>query len=129
MTGTTATERIVIDSSGWLEFITADAKVDLFAPYFADELLILVPTIVVYEVRKVLLIRYSKTLADEFVSRAERLPSIPVDINIALDASVLSVQAQLPMADALIYTSAQRNQAQLITCDSHFASLPNVTVL
>jgi len=129
VTGTTATERIVIDSSGWLEFITADTKVDLFAPYFADELLILVPTIVVYEVRKVLLIRYSKTLADEFVSRAERLPSIPVDINIALDASVLSVQAQLPMADALIYTSAQRNQAQLITCDSHFASLPNVTVL
>jgi len=129
VTGTTATERIVIDSSGWLEFITADTKVDLFAPYFADESLILVPTIVVYEVRKVLLIRYSKTLADEFVSRAERLPSIPVDINIALDASVLSVQAQLPMADALIYTSAQRNQAQLITSDSHFASLPNVVVV
>jgi len=73
--------------------------------------------------------RYSKTLADEFVSRAERLPNIPVDINIALDASVLSVQAQLPMADALIYASAQRNQAQLITSDSHFASLPNVVVV
>jgi predicted nucleic acid-binding protein len=129
VTGTTATERIVIDSSGWLEFITADTKVDLFAPYFADESLILVPTIVTYEVRKVLLMRYSKTLADDFVSRAERLPSIPVDINVALDASVLSVQAQLPMADALIYTCAQRNQAQLITSDSHFSGLPNVVVI
>ena len=53
----------------------------------------------------------------------------PVDIHVALDASVLSVQAQLPMADALIYTCAQRNHAQLITSDSHFSSLPNVVVV
>jgi toxin FitB len=125
----TATNLVVIDSSGWMEFLTNDTKADLFARYFGDETLILLPTIIVYEVRKVLLIRHSKTMADEFVSRANRLRIIPIDIDIALDAAALSSQTKLPMADALIYTCAQRNQAQLITSDSHFSSLSNVTTL
>ena len=129
MTTPTASEPIVIDSSGWLEFITQDAKVDLFAPYFADETVLLMPAIVLYEVRKVLLIRHSKTLADEFVSQALRLRSIAVDENIALNAAAFSIQSHLPMGDALIYECAQANQAHLVTSDAHFANLPNVTIL
>jgi len=129
VTATTGSELLVIDSSGWLEFITLDTKVDLVAPYFKDSALILMPSIVIYEVRKVLLMRHSKTLADEFVSQALRLQVIPIDEEIALNAAALSIQSQLPMADALIYECARANQAQLITSDGHFANLPNVTVL
>ena len=131
MTIPTASEFIVIDSSGWLEYITADSKVDLFAPYFSDANLILMPTIVMYEVRKVLLSRHSKTLAEDFVSQALRLRIVPIDENIALSAAAFSVQiqSQLPMADALIYECAQKNQAQLITSDSHFLNLPKVTII
>jgi predicted nucleic acid-binding protein len=129
VTATTVSELIIIDSSGWLEFITVDTKVDLFAPYFADANLILMPSIVIYEVRKVLLSRHSKTLADEFVSQALRLHVIPIDEDIALKAAAFSIQSHLTMADGLIYECAQANQAKLITSDAHFANLPNVTML
>ncbi len=33
------------------------------------------------------------------------------------------------MADAIIYTIAQKNNAQLISSDIHFAHLPGVTIL
>jgi predicted nucleic acid-binding protein len=129
VTATTASELVVIDSPGWLEFITLDTKVDLFAPYFADGDLILMPSIVIYEVRKVLLSRHSKTLADEFVSQALRLRIISIDEDIALSAAAFSIQSHLPMADALIYECAHANQANLITSDSHFATLPGVTII
>jgi hypothetical protein len=33
------------------------------------------------------------------------------------------------MSDAIIYTIAQKNNAQLISSDVHFANLPGVTIL
>ena len=129
MTAQTDTESIVIDSSGWLEYITGDAKCDDFAPYFGDELRIVVPALVLYEVRKVLLLRYTTTLADNFVSDVLRLRIVPVDEGIALSAAVLSVDYQLHMADAVIYATCQREKATLITSDSHFKDFPGVTLL
>ena len=129
MTTPTASSLIVIDSSGWLEFITLDTKADLYAPYFADAGLLLMPAIVLFEVRKVLLARHSKTLADEFVSQALRLRFVPIDEDMALNGAAFSVQSQLPMGDALIYECAHAHQAQLVTSDAHFANLPNVTIL
>jgi len=119
----------VIDSSGWLEFITLDAKADLFSPYFANTASLLMPAIVLYEVRKVLLARHTKTLADEFVSQALRLRFVAIDEDIAMNAAAFSLQSQLPMGDALIYECAQAHQAHLVTSDAHFANLPHVTIL
>lgn len=129
MTETTASDRVVIDSSGWLEFISADTKADLFAPYFADPSLILVPALVLYEVRKVLLLRHTKTIADKFVSDVLRLEVISIDEKIALEAAALRIDLQLPAVDALIYATAQHWNATLVTSDSHFKELPGVTLL
>ena len=129
MTTPIASNPVVIDSSGWLEFITLDTKADLFAPYFASTAELLMPAIVLYEVRKVLLARHSKTLADEFVSQALRLRFVGIDESIALNAAAFSLQSQLPMGDALIYECAQAHQAHLVTSDAHFANLSNVTIL
>lgn len=122
-------ESVLLDSSGWLEYLTADSKADLFAPYFEGNYSVLVPVIVVYEVRKILLLRQSKTLADLFVSEVLRKIIIPLDEMLAFRAAELSILHQLSMADALIYATAREHNVPLITSDAHFSNLPGVTLL
>ena len=129
MTTPTVSDPVLVDSSGWLEYITSDSKADLFAPYLESERPVLVPVIVLYEVRKVLLQRQPKTVADLFVSEALRRTVVPVDQDIALSAAAISIQHELPMADALIYATAERNRAELVTSDAHFKGLARVTLL
>ncbi|HEY2823834.1 MAG TPA: type II toxin-antitoxin system VapC family toxin [Candidatus Acidoferrum sp.] len=126
---TTASNSVVIDSSGWLEYITGDQKADLFAPYFETDVRILVPVIVLYEVRKVLLRSFSETMADIFQSNALRHEVINIDEYIAMSAATLSLKYKLAMADALICATAQRYEAQLVTSDAHFDNVPGVTLL
>lgn len=129
MTTLTGSEPIVVDSSGWLEYITGDSKADLFVPFFSDQSRILVPVIVLFEVRKVLLQRYTTTLADNFVSDALRLRIVPFDERIALSAAAFAIDYELTTADAIIYATSHREKAALITSDSHFKGLPGVTFI
>ena len=46
MTTPSDSDSVVIDSSGWLEYITGDEKAELFASYFQGDAPILVPVIV-----------------------------------------------------------------------------------
>jgi toxin FitB len=129
VTAPNASDSVVVDSSGWLEYITADEKADQFAPYFEGERRILVPAIVLYEVRKILLLRSSQALADVFVSEALRREVIAVDEDIALAAAAISIGYMLPMADALLYATAQSRGALFITSDAHFSDLPGITLI
>jgi predicted nucleic acid-binding protein len=127
VTATIGSSPVLVDSSGWLEYITSDSKADLFAPYIEGERPIIVSTIVLYEVRKVLLLRQPKTVADQFVSTALRNVLVPVDESIALVASVISIQHGLSMADALLYATAEKLEAELVTSDAHFQGFHRVT--
>lgn len=129
MTTPSGSESVVIDSSGWLEYITGDEKADLFAAYFESAASILVPVIVLYEVRTILLLRRSQTLADIFLSEALRRTVIPITESIALAAASISIDHQLAMADALLYAAAQSRSAHFLTTDAHFQDLPGVTLL
>lgn len=129
MTALIASDPFLIDSSGWLEYITKDTKADLFFPYFKLPQALLIPTIVLFEVRKVLLLRGPASIADWFVSEAERFTIIDLDRAIALRAAKLSLSHHMHMADAIIYATALQNKAELITSDAHFANLPGVTIL
>ena len=129
---TTASEPVVIDSSGWLEYITGDVKADLFAPYFETDVRVLVPVVVLYEVRKVLLRLEALTPRNNvqiFESEALRRDVIYIDEYIAMSAASVSLNYKLAMADALIYATAQRHSARLVTSDTHFANVPGVTIL
>ena len=120
---------VLIDSSGWLEYLTSDEKAALFAPYLELKKRVVVPTIVIFEVRKILLLRQCKAIADEFVGEALGREVADLDRNIALAAAELGLRHQLPMADAIIYATALAYQAELITTDAHFSGLPGVTIL
>lgn len=131
MTTTTVSDPVLIDSSGWLEYITSDTKAGLFDPYIRREggRPIIVPTLVLYEVRKVLLLRKAPSVADRFVSQAEQHVIVAVDQVIALSAAAVSIQTGLAMADALLYATAEKLGAELVTSDIHFKGLPRVTLL
>jgi predicted nucleic acid-binding protein len=124
-----ASDPVILDSSGWLEYLTTDTKADLFAPYFEGDRPILVPAIVLYEVRKVLLLRQMKDVTDIFLSEALRRTIIPIDEQIALFAAAVSIQYRLAMADALLYATSEREKTEFVTSDPHFKDLPRVTLL
>jgi len=132
VTATTAFKFVVVDSSGWLEYLTEDTKADLFAPFLKSPASLLLPAIVVYEVFKTLFARKGSALAEDFAAHAsgfrERL--IPLDTGLSFLAARLSLANGLHMADAIIYATAQAHRAQLITSDTHFdINLPGVTLL
>ena len=129
MTATTVSESVVLDTSGWLEYLTDDAKAESFAIYLEGDFFVLIPTVVLYEVRKVLLLRQDKTLADIFLSEALKRPIIPFDEPLAIKAAKLSIFHKLSMADAIIYATAMEHHARLVTSDNHFAGLSGVTIL
>ena len=126
-----ASDRLVIDSSGWVEYLGNGPKADRFAPYLESQAILLLPSIVVYEVHKKICREQGKELADEFMSQAfsfrDRL--IPLTLELALLASKASLDTNLPMAEAIIYATAHHHRAQLITSDAHFANLPRVTLV
>jgi predicted nucleic acid-binding protein len=121
-------ELFLVDSSGWVEFLGDGPRAGKFAPYFEHEERLLVPVIVLYEVyKKLLSAQGSTTAADRFLSAALRARVVPIDENLALLAARISLERHLAMADAMIYATALAATARLVTSDTHFRDLPNVT--
>lgn len=128
MTATTGSEAVVVDSSGWLEYITEDLNAAGFVPYIEREAAVLMPTIVLYEVFKALVRKRGKTDADRFVSEAFRHILVPLDEDLALASAQVSLEFRLAIADAIVYATALAYQATLITGDAAFRDLPNVII-
>ncbi len=124
----TATDLVLVDSSGWLEAITAEPNGPQFQPYLEREDRLVVPTIVIYEVYKKLHTGV-KGIADQFLSHAFRARVIELDEHIAIDAAELSVGLRLHMADAIIYATARSVKAEIVTGDHHFNGLPGVKLI
>jgi predicted nucleic acid-binding protein len=120
-----------VDSSGWVEYLGNGPKADEFAMYLENSDSLFLPTIVVYEVYKKLYREQSMILAERFLSTAFNFQEreIILDVSLAASAAKTSLRSNLPMADAIIYATAQAHGAQLITSDAHFTGLPGVTVL
>ena len=126
---TKASDLFLVDSSGWVEFIGDGPLAEKFAPYFEREEHLLVPAIVLYEVYKKLLSAQGSTAADRFLSAALRARVVPIDERLALISARISLDRRLAMADAMIYATALAAGAHLITSDSHFQGLAEVTVI
>jgi toxin FitB len=131
VTTLSGSERFVVDSSGWVEFLGGGPKADAFGKYLEKPEAVLLPSIVVYEVYKKMVREQTADLAERFLSHAfgfhER--ELPLDISLAASAARVSLATNLPMADAIIYATAQSHQAELVTSDAHFTGLPGVIVL
>ena len=85
----------------------------------------IVPTIVQLELDKWLTREVGESEADQVIAYTQNCVVIALDTKIALQAADLHRQYKLATADAIVYASALVNNAQLLTCDAHFANLPN----
>lgn len=116
----------VVDSSGWLEFFANGPNADFFAPALqaADELL--VPSVSVYEVFKQVLRQRGDGAALQAVALMQQGKIVDLTATAALAAARLSVEARLPMADAIILSAARAASATLWTQDAHLDGMDGV---
>jgi predicted nucleic acid-binding protein len=83
----------------------------------------------VYEVYKVIRRDVSEERALEAVSALRRATIVPVDESLALEAADTALSHGLAMADAIVYATARRCGATLVTGDADFERLPGVVLV
>lgn len=113
---------VVLDSSCWIEYFGNSERAALFADLIEKPEELIVPMIVLYEVYKKLCSLVSDDAGHAVVSLMYQCHLIEADVSITLAAATNG----LPLADSLIYATAQRHHATLWTQDAHFEGLPGV---
>ena len=71
----------------------------------------------------------SEERALEAVSALRRATITPIDESLALEAADISLGRGLAMADSLVYATARRHGAKLVTGDIDFEGLPDAIVI
>lgn len=115
-----------VDSSGWLEYLSAGPKSDAFEGPLRDTDSLIVPVICLYEVFKVVLRERGEQEALQAAALMKQGKVIEVTETIALQAAQISNRHKLPMADSLILATARACSATLWTMDSDFKDLDGV---
>lgn len=116
----------VVDSSGWLEFFGDGRNADFFSAPLSDASSLIVPVITVYEVFRRVLLDRGEGPALEAVALMQQGEIVELSAASAMSAARLSVDASLPMADAIILSVARSRGATLWTQDSHFEGMADV---
>lgn len=117
---------ILVDSSGWIEYFVDGPLAGRYAAHIEGTQEVLVPTIVLYEVYKKITRDAGERPAIDAIANMKKGITVPLSERLALAASAYSLQHKLPMADAIIYATAQAERAKVITSDEHFKGLPGV---
>ena len=116
----------MVDSSGWIEFFQAGTNGLVFKPVIELRDQLLVPTIVLFEVHKVL----SRSLPSDLVDRCLAVMRLGRVLDLtdqrAIAASKVSREHRLALADAAMYSMAQEHRASFWTQDIDHQHLPDV---
>jgi predicted nucleic acid-binding protein len=118
---------VLVDTCGWIEWLTDGALADTFRPYLEDTETLVVPTVVQFELYKWLERNCGEEAALKAIARTTRSRVVDLDTSTALLAAELSRDYRLPFADAVIYASARRYKVEMVTSDDHFEGLAKVT--
>jgi len=116
----------ILDSSAWLEYFCGSKTGEQFAKIVKSPATLIVPTIIIYEVFKKLLVETNEKTALETIGQLKQCKIIGMDLNIALLAAQISQKHKLPMADSIILASARSHNATLFTLDSDFKNIEGV---
>ncbi|MGE0643365.1 MAG: type II toxin-antitoxin system VapC family toxin [Nitrospira sp.] len=118
--------KVLLDSSGWIEYFTDGPLAERYAPYFAPRYSILTPTIVLYEVYKKIKRERGEETALLLSGRMQTTEVVPLTESVAYLAADLSLRHGLAMADAIVYATAQDHQVEVVTGDADLKELPGV---
>lgn len=116
----------LVDSSAWLEYFADSENAQHFSSAIENSENLLVSVINIYEVYKKITHERNENLALQAVALMQQAQIIPATSEIALLAAKASIQYKIPMADSIIFATAQLHNATVWTQDADFENLPNV---
>jgi predicted nucleic acid-binding protein len=116
----------IVDSSGWLAYFADEPNSRHFLAPLHDPTSLIVPTITIYEVFKVIHRESTENEALQAVVAMQKGTVVDLKAPLAIAASKLSLEYNLPMADSIILATAQEFNAIIWTQDSDFKNITNV---
>jgi predicted nucleic acid-binding protein len=116
----------VVDSSAWLEYFAEGPNAPHFAAAIEATESLVVPTITLLEVFKRIRQQRDESVALRYVALMQQSTVVDLDAALALRAAALGVRHKLPLADSIVYATAQAAGATLWTQDADFDGLPGV---
>jgi predicted nucleic acid-binding protein len=116
----------IVDSSGWLSYFADEPNAKHFLAPLNDSASLVVPTVTIYEVFKVILRESNENDALQAVIAMQKGTVVDLTVSLAIAASKLSLEHNLPMADSIILATAQEFNAIIWTQDSDFKAISNV---
>jgi predicted nucleic acid-binding protein len=120
---------IVVDSCGWVERFAGSPHGELYAAAMQDPAEILVPAVCLTEVFRLLAREAGEPAALVGVGVMRQARVVAFDADFAIGAARVGRALGLPLADSIIYATAQAHGAEMWTHDEHFRGLPGVRFL
>lgn len=116
----------VVDSSAWLSYFANDKNAEVFAEPIEKIVDLLVPSITITEVFKNVLRQRGEEAALIVTAHMIQGKVLPLDSELAIAAARFGVIHKLPLADSIIFATADQYAALLWTQDIDFKGLSNV---
>jgi predicted nucleic acid-binding protein len=116
----------IVDSSGWLAYFADEPNAKHFLPPLNDSAALVVPTVIMYEVFKVVLRESGENDALQAAMAMQKGAMVDLTAPLALAAAKLSLVHNLPMADGIILATAREFNAILWTQDADFKDIKGV---
>ena len=116
----------VVDSSAWLAYFADEPNAQHFANAIEAPDSLIVPSITLLEVFKKVAQQRGEGVALQYVAVMQQGRVVALDAGLALLAATLGSRHKLPLADSIIYATAQQGTALVWTQDADFEGLPGV---
>jgi predicted nucleic acid-binding protein len=116
----------IVDSSGWLAYFADEPNAKHFISPLSDAASLIVPTVTIFEVFKVVLRESNENDALQAAIAMQKGTVVDLTTSLAIAASKLSLEHNLPMADSIILATAREFNAVLWTQDSDLKNISGV---
>ncbi len=113
----------IVDSSGWLEYLSDGPNAAAFEKALMNVDALLVPTLCLHEVFKIVLRERGENSALEVVALMQQAKTVDLTPEIALLAARISLDFKIPMADSIILATGNLYEATIWTQDVHFKNV------
>ena len=88
---------VLVDTCGWIEWLTDGPLAQAFASFLAHTDALLVPTLVQYELAKWVTRERDETLAMEIIGLTQQAHVVLLDTSLALSAAAAALEHHLPL--------------------------------
>ena len=113
----------VVDSSAWLAYFADEPNAQHFASAIESPDSLIVPSITLLEVFKKVAQQRGEGVALQYVAVMQQGRVVALDAGLALLVATLGARHKLPLADSIIYATAQQGNALVWTQDADFEGL------